>query len=379
MSGLEHPGRSIAVKLGLGIATALVLSSTIGVVFLASLFGSPSSSSACTPASGSGSGSISRLPPGSGARVAATLYGGPGDSVSGSVGSSGVNLYQHPDSYAELGGTTFQTATALGGLPYETPLRITWGGPSAIPYKGDIGFGGPPIDGLPRDIDLWFEFAEALGIPGAATDDWAGPVRVQRVPATGAGNALAQTPEPVAEAAPGSPGSTGSSGSAGSPGSACDETGGTTVPVTSGPRARLLSNGLAAAPANAPAAVKGIIAAGNQIVGTPYEYGGGHGLPLNQVAPTYDCSSSVEHLLHGGQLLPVQFDAASGYFESWGAPGPGKWVTIYASADHIFMYVAGLRWDTHNAAGPDDGTTGIGWHPLVRESEGFVVRHPAGL
>jgi hypothetical protein len=374
MSGLEHPGRSIAVKLGLGIATALVLSSTIGVVFLASLFGSPSSSSACTPASGSGLGSISRLPPGSGARVAATLYGGPGDSVSGSVGSSGVNLYQHPDSYAELGGTTFQTATALGGLPYETPLRITWGGHSAIAYKRDIGFGGPPIDRLPRDIDLWFEFAEALGIPGAATDDWAGPVRVQRVPATGAGNALAQTPEPVAEAAPGSPGSAGSSGSAntpgsaGSPGSACDETGGTTVPVTSGSRARLLSNGLAAAPGNAPAAVKGIIAAGNQIVGKPYEYGGGHGLPLNQVAPTYDCSSSVEHLLYGGQLLPVQFDAASGYFESWGAPGPGKWVTIYASADHIFMYVAGLRWDTHNAAGPDDGTTGIGWHPLIRES-----------
>ncbi len=73
------------------------------------------------------------------------------------------------------------------------------------------------------------------------------------------------------------------------------------------------------------------------------------------------------------------FDAASGYFENWGAAGPGKWVTIYASADHIFMYVAGLRWDTHNAAGPDDGTSGIGWHPLVRESEGFVVRHPVGL
>ena len=72
---------------------------------------------------------------------AATLYGGPGDSVSGSVGSSGVNLYQHPDSYAELGGTTFQTATALGGLAYETPLRITWGGHSVIAYKRDIGFG----------------------------------------------------------------------------------------------------------------------------------------------------------------------------------------------------------------------------------------------
>jgi hypothetical protein len=69
----------------------------------------------------------------------------------------------------------------------------------------------------------------------------------------------------------------------------------------------------------------------------------------------------------------------SGEFESWGLPGPGKWVTLYASADHVFMYVAGLRWDTHNAAGPGDGTAGIGWHPLVREADGFVARHPAGL
>jgi hypothetical protein len=43
------------------------------------------------------------------------------------------------------------------------------------------------------------------------------------------------------------------------------------------------------------------------------------------------------------------------------------------------MYVAGLRWDTHDAAGPGDGSTGIGWHPLVREAAGFVVRHPVGL
>src|ERR1700728_1149179 len=141
----RQPPRSLAVKLLLGLGGALALIVTMGVVFLMSLFGSPPSSSACTAARGSGS--ISLLAPGSGARVGATLYGGPGDSVSGSVGSSGVNLYQHPDSYAELGGTTFQTATALGGLAYETPLRITCGGHSAIAYKRDIGFGGPAIRG----------------------------------------------------------------------------------------------------------------------------------------------------------------------------------------------------------------------------------------
>jgi hypothetical protein len=54
-------------------------------------------------------------------------------------------------------------------------------------------------------------------------------------------------------------------------------------------------------------------------------------------------------------------------------------VTLYASASHVFMYVAGLRWDTHNAAGSGDGSTGIGWHPLVRNADGFVARHPVGL
>ena len=61
-----------------------------------------------------------------------------------------------------------------------------------------------------------------------------------------------------------------------------------------------------------PLAVRRIIAAGNQIVGKPYLYGGGHGLPLVEIAPAYDCSSSVEHLLYGGGLLPVDYDAASG-------------------------------------------------------------------
>jgi hypothetical protein len=122
-----------------------------------------------------------------------------------------------------------------------------------------------------------------------------------------------------------------------------------------------------------------MIAAGNQIAGKPYLYGGGHGLPLNWIAPAYDCSSSVEHLLYGGRQLAAGYEAASGTLASFGAPGPGRWVTIYANAGHVFMYVAGLRWDTWNAGGPQDGPAGIGWHPLVRDSAGFVARHPVGL
>jgi hypothetical protein len=304
-------------------------------------------------------------PPGTGRVVGATEYGGPGDPGSGTIGASGANLLQHPDSYAELGGYTFQTATDLGGLPYMTPLRITWGGHSALAYKRDFGLGGGPIDGLPRVIDLWWELARGLRIPYEG-GLWSGLVRIERPPGSGADALLGQSASGALAVSQTPPGG----GCSGTPSG---------VPLASGQRARLLPDGLAAAPASAPAAVRGIIAAGNQIVGRPYLYGGGHGIPLSQVAPSYDCSSSVEHLLYGGGLVPVSFDAASGTLEGFGLPGVGRWVTIYASADHVFMYVAGLRWDTHDAAGPGDGPSGLGWHPLIRSSAGFVARHPVGL
>jgi cell wall-associated NlpC family hydrolase len=341
----------------------------LGAALFTVVIGVPSASGGCgssspSPAAGGPAASIVLGPPGSGVRVGATEYGGPGDPSSGTVGASGVNLLSHPDTYAELGGYTFQTATAMGGLPYMTPLRVTWGAGSAIAYKRDFGFGGAPIAGLPRVIDLWWEFAGRLGIP-YGNGLWSGPVQIERPPPAGAGNLLGQ--------APGQTGALLSAPAACVPGTAAG------VPLTAGPRATLLQNGLAAAPAAAPAAVKGMIAAGNQIAGKPYVYGGGHGLPLSEIAPSYDCSSSVSHLLYGAGLVPVSYDATSGTYMNWGQPGPGRWVTIYASYGHVFMYVAGLRWDTHNAAGPGDGSAGIGWHPLIRSSAGFVVRHPVGL
>ncbi len=325
-----------------------------------------SSSQGCSlPSQGA---SVVLGPPGAGQLVGATEYGGPGDPTSGTVGASGMNLLEHPDSYAELGGYTFQTATDLGGLPYMTPLRITWGGHSAIAYKRDFGFGGGPIDGLPRVIDLWWELGRALGIP-YERGQWSGRVSIERAPGSGAASLLS-------ESADGAVAATDAASVSSPEGCSAPASG---VPLTPGQRARLLPDGLAAAPADAPSAVKGIIAAGNQIVGKPYQYGGGHGMPLSDVAPSYDCSSSVEHLLYGGGLLPVSYDAASGTLESFGQAGVGRWVTLYASADHVFMYVAGLRWDTHNAAGAGDGTTGLGWHPLIRSAAGFVARHPVGL
>ncbi|HEY2317880.1 MAG TPA: hypothetical protein VGH67_06240 [Solirubrobacteraceae bacterium] len=370
MTRVSRPSARSAGLLVAGGAVA-VLAAGMGLVLLAALGASTSRSAACEEPAGAvalaGMGGA-----GSGNRVGATEYGGPGDPGSGTVGAAGESLQSHPDSYAELGGVTFQTATTMGGLPYMTPLRVTWGGHSAVAYKRDFGLGGGPVAGLPRVIDLWWRFAAALRIPYEG-GRWSGAVRISRPPAGGAGGVLGQAPAAASAPGPASPAFAATS--------ACADPAPTAagVPLSPGPRAQLLPDGRAAAPAAAPAAVKGIIAAGNAIAGRPYLVGGGHGLPLSAVAPTYDCSSSVEHLLYGGGLLPVAYDAASGALETFGRPGPGRWVTIYASADHVFMYVAGLRWDTHDAAGPGDGSAGIGWHPLVRESAGFVVRHPVGL
>ncbi len=358
MSG-RAPPRHTNWALRLMLAGSLGVGGVVAMALLVVLLG-VTGAVGCSPPDGGGG--VVLGPPGQGQLVGATEYGGPGDPSSGTIGASGANLVEHPDSYAELGGYTFDTATDLGGLPYMTPLRITWGDHSAVAYKRDFGLGGGPIAGLPRVIDLWWELARALRIP-YENGLWSGPVRIERPPGTGSSQVLGQT----AQAAPASP----------SPG--CSAASASGVPTTSGPQARLLPGGLAAAPASAPAAVKGIIAAGNQIVGKPYLYGGGHGIPLSQIAPSYDCSSSVEHLLYGGGLVPASFDEASGSLEGFGLPGVGRWVTLYASSDHVFMYVAGLRWDTHNAAGPGDGTTGLGWHPLIRSSAGFVARHPVGL
>ena len=360
-----NPIPRIGALITLGFVAAVSIAG-LAIAVLAALVGGGSSAAAC--AALEGGRPVSLGPPGAGRTVGASEYGGPADPSSGTVGASGVSLLSAPDSYAELGGDSFQTAVALGGLPYGTPLRITWGRHSAIAYKRDIGLGGGPIDGYPRVIDLWWRFALSLGIP-YERGRWSGPVRVERTPATGASGLLAT---PVPAAAVSDPADAAAA-------SACAPEGQRPLPLTRGPRATLLADGRAAAPAGAPAAVKAMIAAGNQLVGKPYLYGGGHGTALDEIAPAYDCSSSIDHILYGAGLMNVGGDATSTDLESFGAPGPGRWVTIYASADHVFMYVAGLRWDTHNAAGPQDGSAGIGWHPLVRGADGFVARHPEGL
>jgi len=140
--------------------------------------------------------------------------------------------------------------------------------------------------------------------------------------------------------------------------------------VTADPsKARALGNGVAVPPLEAPEEVKQIIEAGNIIARTPYLWGGGHGKWLDT---GYDCSGSVSFALAAAGLLNGPM--ASGPLMSWGEPGPGKWVTIYANNGHVYMYVAGVRFDTSNSR-----VTGSRWSNTVRSNAGFVARHPAGL
>ena len=102
-------------------------------------------------------------PPGAGRTVGASEYGGPGDPSSGTIGSSGASLLAQPDSYAELGGDSFQAAVAMGGLPYGTLLRVTWAGHRRSLTSGDsAGLGGPGAGqtGTRGVIDLWWQFAK---------------------------------------------------------------------------------------------------------------------------------------------------------------------------------------------------------------------------
>ena len=112
-----------------------------------------------------------------------------------------------------------------------------------------------------------------------------------------------------------------------------------------------------------------IIEAGNSIARTPYLWGGGHGKWLDK---GYDCSGSVSYALASAGLLNAPLD--SGRLMGWGKPGTGKWVTIYANAGHVYLVVAGVRFDTSGTR-----ATGSRWQKTMRPGGGFVARHPPGL
>ena len=158
-------------------------------------------------------------------------------------------------------------------------------------------------------------------------------------------------------------------------------TGGSPVGVAAAAKPQLLVpgslaryiNGLAAAPMSAPAAVQEVLWAGNQIIGLPYIYGGGH---ASFESPGYDCSGTVSFALHGGSLLSTPEDSSE--FEGWGSHGVGRWITVFSNPGHAYMTVAGLRLDTSAASDPSN-QQGPRWRPLRPNNGGYTIRHPLGL
>ncbi len=118
-----------------------------------------------------------------------------------------------------------------------------------------------------------------------------------------------------------------------------------------------------------PYVVRRVIAAGSRIAHKPYKYGGGHG---RWDDTGYDCSGSVSYALHGGGLLDEALDSSG--LMHYGAPGRGRYITIYAHPGHAYMVVHGRRFDT---TGRD--TSGSRWQWDRRASSGYTVRHPPGL
>jgi cell wall-associated NlpC family hydrolase len=131
----------------------------------------------------------------------------------------------------------------------------------------------------------------------------------------------------------------------------------------------ILIDGIALAPPNAPEPVKAAISAANEIVNRPYIWGGGH---ASWYSTGYDCSGAVSYALGGAGLLSAPL--ASTALESWGEPGPGRWLTVYANSGHAYAEIAGLRWDT---VGDAQGS-GPRWHLDPAYPAGFVERHPPG-
>ena len=130
-----------------------------------------------------------------------------------------------------------------------------------------------------------------------------------------------------------------------------------------------LEDGRAVAPASAPRAVRAAIEAGNRIAGLPYRYGAGH---TRELSSAYDCSGSASWVLCEAGLLDEP--TISTAFRRYGERGPGRWITVCARDGHVFLIVAGLRFDTAMSGGD-----GPHWTTRGRPMSGAILRHPQGL
>jgi 3D (Asp-Asp-Asp) domain-containing protein len=290
----------------------------------------------------------------SGAWVA-TAYGPPWGGIQGDgITATGLNLTAGPPAY-EIAIDPSQIPLRSYVHVQPNPLDTT----SAF-YAGDTG---GAIVGRHIDIYDWH---------GRASQDAWGQrnVTVTPAPDPGAGNLLGGVaPTPT----------TGEGDGGSCTGTPTDGTLGLTAAQT----ARIEPDGSATAPREAPTQVKLAITAGNLIHTLPYPQPDQHYGTLARLWPAYDCSGATSFVLYAAGLLgPTALDSTE--LESYGQPGPGRWITVYANSAHAWIVLAGIALDTADYGGPSTPAgTGPRWRaePLANLGDGtsYVARHPTGL
>jgi hypothetical protein len=164
----------------------------------------------------------------------------------------------------------------------------------------------------------------------------------------------------------------------------------TAVRFVAGERAALSRQDghLALIPTGAPSVIQAMIVAGNELQQLAY---GPDGHPDPRGASDEDCSSTINYILFRAGVRPigeiVRENPLAQNYVHWGLPGPGRWMTIYATdtpTPHVFATIAGLRIDTsHNGTdvGPNSSQDGPRWRLLdhIPTWAHWSVRHPPGL
>jgi 3D (Asp-Asp-Asp) domain-containing protein len=351
-----------------GALVAVVMFIVIVAAWVVSPIGSDSGGNAACAGAGAGAGTSGGADTTGSGSWLATAYGPPWGGIQGNgVTATGLDL------------TAGQPAYEVAVDPSVIPLR-SWVHVSPNPfgtsdafYAGDTG---GAIIGRHVDIYDW---------KGRTDQNAWGERQVDVTPAAdpGTGNVLNEI-----EANAGGTGAEAGGGPADA--AACAELPASdTLTLVPGDRAQILPDGTAAAPADAPVAVKLAIAAANRIIDTSYSQ---ERLPnmLTVVQSSYDCSGSTDFVLANAGLSSPQVDVGdgiagdSGLLESYGDPGPGQWITLYANTNHVWLVIAGLAFDTADFGGPDiPAGSGPRWRsdPLGNQADGaqYVPRHPTGL
>jgi hypothetical protein len=146
------------------------------------------------------------------------------------------------------------------------------------------------------------------------------------------------------------------------------------TPMAPPGRAKLLKDGTARAPVDAPPAIQAALDAGNQIHTYPYHWGGGHRTFYDS---GYDCSGAVSYVLHAAGFLASPMPSGP-LASSWGAFGKGRWITVYANASHAYMVVAGLRFDTSAVGERLNQGSGPRWRRTKRKPTGYTAKYYPG-